>query len=55
MILIETIIYCPKSRIGYYEGGQAKDRSIMKNFKCFERSFSNNKTLPIFEFNKIDL
>ena len=28
--LVETIIYCPKSGIGYYEGGHAKDRYILK-------------------------
>lgn len=31
--LIETIIYCPKSGIGYYEGGHAKDRYILKKIK----------------------
>ena len=28
--LVETILYCPKSKIGYYEGGHAKDRYILK-------------------------
>lgn len=28
--LVETIIYCPKSGLGYYEGGHAKDRYILK-------------------------
>lgn len=28
--LVETIIYCPKSGIGYFEGGHAKDRFILK-------------------------
>ena len=28
--LVETIIYCPKSGIGFYEGGHAKDRFILK-------------------------
>ena len=31
--LVETIIYCPKSRIGYFEGGHAKDRFILKKDK----------------------
>ena len=31
--LVETIIYCPKSGIGYYEGGHAKDRYILKKKK----------------------
>lgn len=28
--LIETIIYCPTTRTGYFEGGHAKDRYILK-------------------------
>ncbi|MCH6201808.1 hypothetical protein MMU07_19670 [Aquiflexum sp. LQ15W] len=28
--LFETIIYCPKSKTGYFEGGHAKDRYILK-------------------------
>lgn len=28
--LIETILYCPKTKIGYFEGGHAKDRYILK-------------------------
>lgn len=28
--LIETILYCPKTRTGYYEGGHAKDRYLLK-------------------------
>ena len=28
--LIHTIIYCPISGIGYFEGGHAKDRFILK-------------------------
>jgi hypothetical protein len=28
--LIETIIYCPASKVGYFEGGHAKDRYIIK-------------------------
>ena len=28
--LIETIIYCPKTKTGYFEGGHAKDRYILK-------------------------
>ncbi len=28
--LVETIIYCPESGIGYFEGGHAKDRYILK-------------------------
>lgn len=27
---VETILFCPKSRIGYYEGGHMKDRYILK-------------------------
>ena len=29
--LIETILYCPTSKVGYFEGGHAKDRYIMKS------------------------
>ncbi len=29
--LIETIIYCPTTRTGYFEGGHAKDRYILKS------------------------
>jgi len=28
--LFETIIYCPKTKTGYFEGGHAKDRYILK-------------------------
>jgi hypothetical protein len=28
--LVETIIYCPKTKTGYFEGGHAKDRYILK-------------------------
>ena len=28
--LIETILYCPKTKLGYFEGGHAKDRYILK-------------------------
>ena len=28
--LIETIIYCPGSKTGYFEGGHAKDRYVLK-------------------------
>lgn len=28
--LIETILYCPKTKVGYFEGGHAKDRFILK-------------------------
>jgi len=28
--LIETILYCPKTKVGYFEGGHAKDRYILK-------------------------
>lgn len=28
--LVETIIYCPKTKTGYFEGGHAKDRFILK-------------------------
>ena len=28
--LIESIIYCPKTKTGYFEGGHAKDRYILK-------------------------
>ncbi|NPD48171.1 hypothetical protein [Lentimicrobium sp. S6] len=31
--LVETIIFCPKSGIGYFEGGHAKDRFILKKAK----------------------
>ena len=27
--LIETILYCPKTKVGYFEGGHAKDRYIL--------------------------
>lgn len=27
---VETIIYCSKSKLGYYEGGHSKDRYILK-------------------------
>lgn len=29
--LYETIIYCPATKTGYYEGGHAKDRYILKS------------------------
>ncbi len=29
--LCETIIYCPTTKTGYYEGGHAKDRYILKS------------------------
>ena len=29
--LIETILYCPKTKVGYFEGGHAKDRFILKS------------------------
>jgi len=29
--LVETIIYCPTTRTGYFEGGHAKDRYILKS------------------------
>lgn len=29
--LFETIIYCPKTKTGYFEGGHAKDRYILKS------------------------
>lgn len=28
--LVETVIYCPNSRIGYFEGGHAKDRYLLR-------------------------
>ncbi len=28
--LIETILLCPKTKVGYFEGGHAKDRYILK-------------------------
>lgn len=28
--LIETILYCPKSKVGYFEGGHSKDRFILR-------------------------
>jgi len=28
--LVETILYCPSSKTGYFEGGHAKDRYILK-------------------------
>lgn len=28
--LVETVIYCPNSRTGYFEGGHAKDRYLLK-------------------------
>ena len=27
---IETVLFCPVSRIGYYEGGHAKDRCVVR-------------------------
>jgi len=30
--LIETILYCPKSQLGYFEGGHPKDRFILRKF-----------------------
>ena len=29
--LFETIIYCPTTKTGYFEGGHAKDRYILKS------------------------
>jgi hypothetical protein len=29
--LFETVIYCPATKTGYFEGGHAKDRYILKN------------------------
>ncbi|MBP7262150.1 MAG: hypothetical protein KBB37_12775 [Bacteroidia bacterium] len=29
--LFETIIYCPNTKTGYFEGGHAKDRYILKS------------------------
>lgn len=29
--LVETIIYCPKTKTGYFEGGHPKDRYILKS------------------------
>ncbi len=29
--LVETILFCPKSKTGYFEGGHAKDRYILKS------------------------
>jgi hypothetical protein len=29
--LSETILYCPKTKTGYFEGGHAKDRYILKS------------------------
>ncbi|MEQ1799780.1 MAG: hypothetical protein ABL872_17620 [Lacibacter sp.] len=29
--LVETILYCPATKIGYFEGGHAKDRYILKS------------------------
>jgi hypothetical protein len=28
--LIETILYCPRTKTGYFEGGHAKDRYILR-------------------------
>lgn len=28
--LIETVLFCPKTKVGYFEGGHAKDRCILK-------------------------
>jgi len=28
--LIETVLFCPKTKVGYFEGGHAKDRYILK-------------------------
>ena len=30
----ETVLYCPKNRIGYFEGGHAKDRFVLKPKRC---------------------
>ena len=30
--LIETIVYCPTTKVGYFEGGHAKDRYILKSY-----------------------
>jgi hypothetical protein len=27
---VETVLFCPTSRVGYYEGGHAKDRCIVR-------------------------
>jgi len=29
--LIETVLYCPTNKVGYFEGGLAKDRYIIKS------------------------
>jgi hypothetical protein len=31
--LIETILYCPTKKVGYFEGGHAKDRYILKSIE----------------------
>lgn len=29
--LVETILYCPETKVGYFEGGHAKDRYVLKS------------------------